>query len=89
MKRNSIKVLVAAIILSTTIDTKVAGQNEQEVIPKYEREGNYDWKKNITIAERKRDDKGMLLPLQSYDETIRRGMMLDMILALQQVKMNQ
>ena len=33
-----------------------------------------DWKKMMTIAEVKRDKDGNLLPLQSYDETIRRGM---------------
>ena len=33
-----------------------------------------DWKSMITIAERNRDAGGDLLPLQSYDETIRRGM---------------
>ena len=33
-----------------------------------------NWKSLITIAERKRDVQGDLLPLQSYDETIRRGM---------------
>ena len=33
-----------------------------------------DWKKLMTIAERKRDANGSLLPLQSYDDTIRRGM---------------
>ena len=33
-----------------------------------------DWKRMITIAERKRDAQGKLLPLQSYDQTIRRGM---------------
>jgi hypothetical protein len=33
-----------------------------------------DWKSMITIAETKRDAQGDLLPLQSYDETIRRGM---------------
>ncbi len=32
-----------------------------------------DWKKMITIVGRKRDAEGMLLPLQSYDEAIRRG----------------
>lgn len=34
----------------------------------------YDWKAEIKIAERQRDGQGNLLPLQSYDETIRRGM---------------
>jgi hypothetical protein len=33
-----------------------------------------DWKPLMTVAERKRDADGGLLPLQSYDETIRRGM---------------
>ncbi len=33
-----------------------------------------DWKSMITIAKTKRDAQGKLLPLQSYDETIRRGM---------------
>jgi len=32
------------------------------------------WKSLMTIAGRKRDAQGNLLPLQSYDETIRRGM---------------
>lgn len=34
----------------------------------------FDWKSAMTIAEVKRDEPGLLLPLQSYDETIRRGM---------------
>lgn len=33
-----------------------------------------DWKPLMTIAEVKRDAQDKLLPLQSYDETIRRGM---------------
>jgi hypothetical protein len=33
-----------------------------------------DWRKMMTIAEVRRDAGGNLLPLQSYDETIRRGM---------------
>lgn len=33
-----------------------------------------DWKSLMTIAEVKRDTSGKLLPLQSYDETTRRGM---------------
>ena len=74
MKSTYIRILVAIIILSTTLDTKVAGQNAKGVTPKYEREGNYDWKSNMIIADRKRDAAGMLLPLQSYDETVRRGM---------------
>jgi len=34
----------------------------------------FDWRQMMTIAPRKRDAEGKLLPLQSYDETIRRGM---------------
>jgi hypothetical protein len=37
-------------------------------------EAPLDWMAMMTIAERKRDAQGDLLPLQSYDETIRRGM---------------
>jgi hypothetical protein len=33
-----------------------------------------NWKSLITVADAKRDPQGNLLPLQSYDETIRRGM---------------
>jgi hypothetical protein len=33
-----------------------------------------DWKSMMTMADRKRDAQDCLLPLQSYDETIRRGM---------------
>lgn len=36
--------------------------------------GDIDWKPLMTVAERKRDADGSLMPLQSYDETIRRGM---------------
>ena len=36
--------------------------------------GLYDWKANMVIAPRMRDAAGLLLPLQSYDETIKRGM---------------
>jgi len=34
----------------------------------------FDWKSAMTVAPVKRDAAGQLLPLQSYDETIRRGM---------------
>jgi len=33
-----------------------------------------EWKSTITVADPNRDEQGNLLPLQSYDETIRRGM---------------
>ncbi len=61
-------------MLGAVIGTKLAGQNAKGVILKSESKEYYDWKKNMTIADRKRDAAGMLLLLQSYDETIRRGM---------------
>ena len=36
--------------------------------------GPVNWQSMMTIAEVKRDADGKLLPLQSYDQTIRRGM---------------
>jgi hypothetical protein len=36
--------------------------------------GDIDWKSTMVIAERQRDAKGKLLPLQSHEETVRRGM---------------
>ncbi len=84
VKKSTIRGLVAVILLSTTMCTSTSNQNkedtppksesEEEVIPKHSFEGNYDWKKNMVIADRKRDEAGKLLPLQSYEETIRRGM---------------
>lgn len=84
MKNNSIRVLAAVIILTTTMctsvsnqkkeDTKLNSESEEEVKSKYSPEGVFDWKKNMVIADRKRNDAEMLLPLQSYEQTIRRGM---------------
>lgn len=82
MKSNFMKILVAVMILSTTMCTNVSNKNKEAVksesdeIEKTEHsfKGNYDWKKNMVIADRKRDDAGLLLPLQSYEETVRRGM---------------
>ncbi len=74
MKSNIVRFLGAIIILSTTMGTNVSGQNVEGEAVKYERDGNVDWKKMMTIEEPKRNNAGMLLPLQSYDETIRRGM---------------
>ena len=74
MKSNFIRILGAVFILGVTMSTNVAGQNEEGVSVKYVHNGNVDWQKMMTIADRKRDVGGKLLPLQSYDETIRRGM---------------
>jgi hypothetical protein len=65
MNSSTLRILTTIIILSTTMATNVAGQNAEGEKPKYKREGNYDWKKMMTIADRKRDAVGMLLPLQS------------------------
>jgi len=54
--------------------TNVSNKNKEEETPKYSFEGNYDWEKNMVIADRKHDDAGRLLPLQSYEETVRCGM---------------
>jgi len=74
MKCNSIKVIVAVTMLSTTMCTNVSNKNTEAETPKHSFVGNYDWKKHMVVAERNRDAAGLLLPLQSYDETIRWGM---------------
>jgi hypothetical protein len=74
MKSNTIRILTAVIMLCTTMGTNLVGQNADGVKPKSESEEKYDWKKYIVFADRKRDEAGMLLPAQSYNETIRRGM---------------
>ena len=51
--------VIGGVILMATID---------------ESRADVDWKPMMTVAERKHDAQGNLLPLQSYDETIRRGM---------------
>ncbi len=74
MKSNFIRVLVAVIVLSTTMCTNVSNKNTEAETPKHSFVGNYDWKSNMVIADRKRDAAGLLLPLQSYEETILGGM---------------
>src|SRR6056297_1241924 len=73
-KVNYIRFLVAFIMLSTSMCTYQANKKNEKATPEYTFEGNYDWKKNMIIADQKRDAEGLLLPLQSYEETIRRGM---------------
>ena len=43
-------------------------------VPTRVRAADIDWKSTMVIAERQRDAEGKLLPLQSHEETIRRGM---------------
>ena len=74
MKSVFVQILAAVILLSTTMCTNVSNKNKEAETPKHSFEGNYDWKSNMVIAGRKRDDAGLLLPLQSYEETVRRGM---------------
>ena len=74
MKSPFQKILAIVILLAITMGTKVAGQNVEGEAPNYDPNGTVEWQKMITIADRKRDDAGKLLPLQSYEETIRRGM---------------
>jgi len=67
-KRNTMnyltKVIIAGIILFK-LPCQAADTNTAKPI---------DWRKIMTIAEVKRDADGKLLPLQSYEETIKRGM---------------
>jgi len=82
MKSNFIIILAAVIILSTSMCTNVSNKNKEAVKsesdeiekPEHSFEGNYDWKQHMVISDRKRDGEGRLLPLQSYEETVRRGM---------------
>lgn len=59
MKKNTL--LVALPILLLAAPARAAG-------------GDTDWKSTIVIAGRHRDAEGKLLPLQSHEETVRRGM---------------
>ena len=43
-------------------------------VPTCVRAADIDWKSTMVIAERQRDAEGKLLPLQSHEETVRRGM---------------
>ncbi len=74
MYRPLLKIIAVVILLGSTMGTNVTGQNAEGDAPKYDPDGNVDWQKMMTIADRKRDAAGMLLPLQSFDETVRRGM---------------
>ncbi|MBE0653586.1 MAG: hypothetical protein IH594_07295, partial [Bacteroidales bacterium] len=74
LKSNYPNKLIAIITLIFTVAANISGQNEDLTPDKYDHEGNFNWEKNIVIADRKRDASGMLLPLQSYKETIHRGM---------------
>jgi rhamnogalacturonyl hydrolase YesR len=73
-KDRSIGVIAAAIIIWVTTFNGVQAQNEEVEEAEFNPFGSYDWESNMVIADQKRDDSGKLLPLQSYDETIRRGM---------------
>ena len=70
--------IIAALLLTSLANAPImaadlTGQTRSDNSPKpVARE--VDWKKMMTVAERKRDAQGGLLSLQSYDETIHRGM---------------
>ena len=65
------KFFIIVLVLISTFS--LTAQNEEAKTLKHSFEGNYDWEKNMVIADRKRDDEGSLLPLQPYEETISRG----------------
>ncbi|MCP4312397.1 MAG: hypothetical protein GY790_14130 [Bacteroidetes bacterium] len=73
MKNNFIIAVAAVIVLSICMCTNVSNKNTEAETPKNSFEGNYDWEQHMVIADRKRDAAGLLLPLQSYEETILRG----------------
>ena len=64
----AIQITLGGIMLSDLSSGAEAGDASQSI------EKEIDWRKMMTIAEVKRDPSGRLLPLQSYDKTIRRGM---------------
>jgi len=55
IKSNATRILTVVVMLCTTICTDLVGQNSDGAKSKYERKGNYDWKKNMVIAEPKHD----------------------------------
>lgn len=83
MKTNILRILLAVIPLSTTMCTSETNQNKkgenpeieakEETVEEHSFKGNFDWEANMVIADRRRDEAGLLLPLQSYEETIERG----------------
>ncbi len=64
---------IAGFILGATTGTDLVSQ-EAKVGTAKPGTGKLNWRRTITIADRRRDSGDRLLPLQSYDETIRRGM---------------
>lgn len=80
---NFILVLVSVIMLSITMCKSPSNQNKKganpeidskrETLEEHSFKGNFDWEAYMVIADRKRDEAGLLLPLQSYEETIERG----------------
>jgi hypothetical protein len=74
MKNTSLKKLIAVFTLSFTMFSNLFAQNNASPHFKYIEPAIFDWENHMVIANRKRDASGLLLPLQSYEETIRRGM---------------
>lgn len=73
LKNSFTRTLEAGIIVGAFVLANLAGQAAEEKTAQPTQK-EVDWRKMMTIADRKRDAQGSLLPLQSYDETIRRGM---------------
>ena len=67
--------ILTSVIYALSFDTMHAAEKPAVHGVDWQDIKTVDWKKDLmTIAPRKRDDGGKLLPLQSYDETIKRGM---------------
>ena len=68
MSRVRVGIMAGGILLAGVVAHAADGKEGEPVMQAI------DWRKLMTVAPVKRDAAGQLLPLQSYDETIRRGM---------------
>ncbi|MBK1876034.1 hypothetical protein [Pelagicoccus mobilis] len=74
LENTSIGAFASAIIICAAIFAGELAGGEEKGKVGISPFGSYDWESSMVIADQKRDESGKLLPLQSYDETIRRGM---------------
>ncbi|MDD7983918.1 hypothetical protein PQO01_03010 [Lentisphaera marina] len=63
---------ITALLSIPQLSTHANKQNHSDI--RWDQIKTFKWQKHMVVAARKRDAKGFLLPLQSYQETIDRGM---------------
>ncbi len=68
MKTIILQVLCVPIFMTTSL-----AQENNAIWPQLQTV-QFDWQKHMVVAKPQYDASGNLLPLQSYDETVRRGM---------------